>query len=373
MNRRILLVVVTGAFLSLGAASYQTPNFVVHAPTPQIAQQVGQWAEHYRREKAKLWLGQEMPNWGQPCPLIVQVTMDGPCGATSFNFGQGGVLSQKMEIQGPLDRLIASVLPHEITHTVFAYYFKRPVPRWADEGGSVLSEDDLERDRHDKLVRRILNQNSQYPLRRLFAMDKYPRDVMNLYAQGFSVSDYLVKRSDRQTFLQFIAHGMQSGWDSAAVTYYRHRNIEELESAWLQHLRDTRRQPGTQVAQNVQGTGNNSGTIVRLTVPPIQLPGPPAVVRGQAPTPDQVGQRFGNPRGVPASRPMQVPYFESLVGKGWQPVTPAPNSPTLATSGMPPSHSPSSAPGAVQLGQPQFEPIPMQRFPGQPVSGLLRP
>ena len=89
--------------------------------------------------------------------------MEGPSGATSFKLPpQGGVISQKMEIQGPLDRLLASVLPHEITHTVFAYYFRQPVPRWADEGGTVLCEDDIERERHDKLVRDILNRGGQF-------------------------------------------------------------------------------------------------------------------------------------------------------------------------------------------------------------------
>jgi hypothetical protein len=243
MNRRFLPLLLIGVFACMGA-SYRTPNFVVHAPTPQIAQQIGQWAEHYRKEKAQLWLGREMPAWPQPCPLIVQVSMDGPSGATSFNFSQGQVLSQKMEIRGPLDRLIASVLPHEITHTVFAYYFRTPVPRWADEGGSVLSEDDLERDRHDKLVRSILNNGRQIPVRRLFSLREYPREVMCLYAQGYSISDYLVKRSDRQTFLQFVAAGMQGNWDGAAQRFYGHRNVEELEGAWLQHLRDTKRQPG---------------------------------------------------------------------------------------------------------------------------------
>ena len=83
--------------------------------------------------------------------------MEGPSGATSFQFGQGQVLGMKMEIQGPLERLVRSVLPHEVTHTVFAYHFRQPVPRWADEGGAVLSEDDIERNRHDQLVRMILN------------------------------------------------------------------------------------------------------------------------------------------------------------------------------------------------------------------------
>src|SRR6202158_2609266 len=153
-----------------------------------------------------------MPPCAQHCPIHVQVNMEGPSGATSFHFGQGQVLSMKMEIQGPLDRLLSSVLPHEITHTVFAHHFRQPVPRWADEGGSVLSEDDLERDRHDKLTRTILNQGKQIPLRRLLSLKEYPREVMCLYAQGYSMSGYLVKRSDRKTFLSFVAHGMQNGW-----------------------------------------------------------------------------------------------------------------------------------------------------------------
>ena len=66
--RRYLAFVVVSAFASTGA-NYRTANFIVTAPTQQIAESVGQWAEHYRREKAMLWLGREMPNWPQPCPL----------------------------------------------------------------------------------------------------------------------------------------------------------------------------------------------------------------------------------------------------------------------------------------------------------------
>src|SRR4051812_15852573 len=224
----------------MGAAQYRTTNFLVSAPDPQVAKQVGDYAEHYRKTKAVEWLGQEMPTWPQPCPLQVTVTMDGPSGAMSFQFAQGRVLGMKMEIQGPLDRLLASVLPHEVTHTVFAHHFRQPVPRWADEGGSVLSEDDIERKRHDRLTRQILNRGQQIPLRRLLSLKDYPREVMCLYAQGFSMCDFLVKRSDRRTFLNFIGHGMQYGWDTAVQTFYAHRTVEELEEAWLKHLRDTR-------------------------------------------------------------------------------------------------------------------------------------
>jgi hypothetical protein len=320
------------------AAMYRTTNFVVNAPTPQLAQAFGQWAEYYRKEKAQLWLGHEMPNWGQPCPLHVTITMDGPSGATTFQYardasGHGFVADQDMKIQGPLDRLIYSVLPHEITHTVFAYYFRCPLPRWSDEGGSVLSEDDLERERHDKIVRQILNSGQQIRLRNLFPMREYPRDVMCLYAQGYSVVDYLVKRSDRQKFLQFIAYGMQNNynnWDNAARSFYGHNSIEELEGAWLKYLRDTKGQPHMQLAQNRGGTPTVAAagqTVVRLTVPPVQPLQPTPVYRGQAP--EQEGPRWGPAGGAPR----------------YLPDVPAP------------------APAQVHLGQPQFGPFPGQEQP----------
>lgn len=319
-SRRPVVLVLAAVFASMGA-SYRTTNFAVQAPTPEIAQRVGQWAEHYRRQKALEWLGQEMPNWPQPCPLIVQVTMDGPSGATSFVFApQGGVQGMKMEIQGPLERLINSVLPHEVTHTVFAYYFRCPLPRWADEGGAVLSEDDIELDRHDKLVRQILNHGQQFPLRRLLALKDYPpqRDkVVCLYAQGFSLAHYLVHVSDKHKYLQFVAHGMQRGWDSAAQSFFGFRSVEQLEESWLKHLRDTKGMTVMQLAQLKSRPAQQaqaepaSRTVVRLTLPPVQPLTPTPVFRGVAATPDQEGQHFGDA----APRPGYLPGFQGQQGQ----------------------------------------------------------
>lgn len=361
---RARLPLLAALVLALGSmgASYRTTNFVVHAPTPEIAQQVGQWAEHYRREKALEWLGFEMPAWPAPCPLTVQVTADGPSGATSFNFGPGGVAGQRMEIQGPLPRLIKSVLPHEVTHTIFAYYFRRPVPRWADEGGSVLSEDDVERVRHDQMVRSILNQGRQIQLRQLMQLREYPRDVMCLYAQGYSVTNFLVNRSDKKTFLQFLHHGMTRGWDSAVWTFYRHRTVEELEEAWLKHLRETKGQPHIQLAKDKQhtaptataATGGNNGTVVRLTIPLelLQQQPPAGVARGQSD--DDPGQRPGRAPAMPTSRPTYLPQYSS-------PSTPVPPAPTPATGWQAPT-----PPGLYQPAQPGlYQPVPVQLGPPQ--------
>ena len=291
MRKRMALLLVLAAVSSMGA-EFRTPNFTVISTDPQVCKSVGEWAEHYRKEKAIQWLGREMPNWPEPCPLRVSVSMEGPSGETEFTFGYGRVTSQRMQIRGPLDRLIYSVLPHEITHTVFAYHFKSPVPRWADEGGSVLSEDDTERDRHDKLTRSILNKGQQIPMRSLFQMREYPPQVMCLYAQGYSMSDFLVKRSNKQHFLNFVGSGMQHGWDQASKSYFGHNNVEELEQAWLQNLRETKKSPQNQIfasnpSANPGGAsnfmGNTSGKTVRMTAPPAQPFESQPIIRGAMP------------------------------------------------------------------------------------------
>jgi hypothetical protein len=376
LRRWSVIVLAASVFASMGA-QYRTQNFIVNAPNNEIAQQVGQWAEHYRKAKAIEWLGQEMPNWQKPCPVFVTVSMEGPSGATSFVFHpQGGVLEMKMEIQGPLDRLLSSVLPHEITHTVFAHYFRRAVPRWADEGGSVLSEDDVERDRHDKLVRGILNRSQQYRFRQLFGMTDYPKTgdkVMCLYAEGFSVSHYLVYISDRQTFLRFVNIGMQGNWDQAVQTCYGLRSVDELEGAWLKHLRDTKDISIAQLDKNkrsgqpiASAAPTNGNTLVRLTVPPSDPLQPVPIYRGAMPVSESPAQKSGTSQLVP--RPGYLPDVVPATNspqKSWQ----IPASP----SAIPPLQEQQYAPIPIQLGAPQSQqPAPQQSMP-LPVSPVGYP
>jgi hypothetical protein len=350
--RPSIALLLMGAITSMGAA-WRTQNFVVEAPTPAIAQQAGEYAEYYRREKAIQWLGREMPAWNEPCPLKIAVTMNGSGGATSFVFDRGAILSQDMHIEGTVERLMNSVLPHEITHTVFAYYYRQPVPRWADEGGSVLSEDALERSRHDRLVREILNSPGRMiPLRRLFTLTQYPRDVMVLYAEGYSVTNYLVSISSRPAFLQFIAQGMRGDWDGAVRTHFRFSSVEELEGAWLANLRATRGQPAAVLASRDVPGANGPEVVARQTLPPAQplLEAPRPIYRGQSPSPDSDGS-YNRPAVI---RQGYLPDYAPSQSGTYAPASAAP---------MPPR---------VQLGMPQFDaglPSPSAAPPlGQPVA-----
>ena len=298
-----LFVAVLGLPATASAASYTTTNFVVDAPDEQLAKRFGDQAEDFRRLKAIDWLGQEMPPWPRRCPLIVQINGGGAGGATTFTFGgEGGrssVTSRRMEIRGDVRQLLNSVLPHEITHTVLAEHFGRPVPRWADEGGSVLSENDEERFSHDVRCRELLNAGRGIRLKGLFRMTEYPRDMIVLYAQGYSITSYLVEkgggdRDGRQKLLRFLGEGMNGNtdqaWNVAAQRVYGFDSVDLLEEAWLKSLhaapRVAARTNGNPAATPTGSGGMASMSGLRSSAPPaVPLLEPPVkAVRGSTPS-----------------------------------------------------------------------------------------
>jgi hypothetical protein len=230
-GRRLALALV-GVTPFLAGASYQTRNFTVEAPTTEAAKKVGDHAEICRKSIALAWIGREMPAWSTRCPIRVVITAGEAGGETSFAFSNNRVADQKIRVEGRLDRILASSLPHEVTHTVFAAYFGGPMPRWADEGASLLSEDLRETQRHDQIVASLLTRRGDYALGRLFVIEEYPSDLMGFYGQGYSVSRFLVEMGGRPRFLKFVKDGMATGWDGASKTHYGLADCRELDRAW---------------------------------------------------------------------------------------------------------------------------------------------
>jgi hypothetical protein len=216
----------------LGAATHETVNFRVEAPTAKAAKAVAERAEVCRDLIAKAWLGRDLPDWAVKCPVKVTLTGGEAGGLTTFDFDRGQVARQVIKVEGRLDRILASALPHEVTHTVFAAFFGGPMPRWADEGASLLSEDTREIERHEKIVWDLLQRRGAFPLGRLFVLEEYPSDLMGFYGQGYSVSRFLVEIGGRPRFLKFVKEGMEGGWDAAARSHYGLADCRELDRAW---------------------------------------------------------------------------------------------------------------------------------------------
>ncbi|MDZ4657315.1 MAG: hypothetical protein SH868_07010 [Bythopirellula sp.] len=266
-----VLFLVSQSVVHAGAG-YRTPNFVVDAPTPQLAKEIGDFAETYRKELSVEWLGKELPTWSKPCPIKAHVQPNlGAGGATSFVFDRGEVFGWQMNIQGSRERILDSVLPHEITHTIFACHFRQPLPRWADEGACTTVEHESEISKQEKMLIEFLQTRRGIPFSHMFAMKEYPQDVLPLYAQGHSLAQFLISQHGKQAFLEFIADGLtDENWPRAIDEKYGYRDLLTLQNSWLGWVKDGR--PQLQLASNA----TQRGSVVKQV-------STPTVVRGQDP------------------------------------------------------------------------------------------
>ena len=228
-------LIALSLFVSTGA-TFQTRNFIVSAPTADIAEEVGKAAETYRRDLATFWLGEPLPNWNRPCKLKVRPGALGAGGQTTFQFVGNEVVNWNMFVQGSMERILDSVLPHEVNHTIFASHFRRPLPRWADEGAATLFEDRSEQMKQLSLLNQVIQSDREFiSLRKLLTMKEYPkgyRPMLILYAEGYALADFLVQQGGRGRYLKFLADGEQLGWTEAIKSNYHHGGVDSLQKNW---------------------------------------------------------------------------------------------------------------------------------------------
>ena len=241
MEARLFSVALVAAALLSCGANYRSQNFIVHSSlSDQIAREVCAAAEQYRHDLAIEWLGHELPPWREPCPInLSRVRPQEPAsGKTSFYFYEGGEPhGWDMEVNGTRERVLDSVLPHEITHTIFATHFGCPLPRWADEGGSTTVEHASEKAKQDANLIRFLKGNKGIAFSTMFRLKEYPHEMLPLYAQGYSLTRFLIMQGGEKgkpKFVNYVGDGMrQNNWTKATSDHYGYKSLGDLQNAWL--------------------------------------------------------------------------------------------------------------------------------------------
>jgi hypothetical protein len=214
------------------AADFRTQNFIVMAPSHELAQAVGEAAEAYRHDLAVHWLGRALPPWQSPCPIRVIAGNMPAQGVTQYN--RAPVRDFQMEVVGTPERILDSVLPHEVTHTILATHFGRPLPRWADEGICTTVEHESERAKHEQKLREFLRSRRGIAMNKLFLLTEYPDDVLPMYAQGYSVCQFLIAQRGPQQFVTFLGDYMQRpSWTENIRQHYGYASLAELQEQWL--------------------------------------------------------------------------------------------------------------------------------------------
>jgi RNA polymerase sigma factor (sigma-70 family) len=216
-------------------AAIAVVNFIVECEEPRCARVVAEMAELHRKRIAEQWLGKELPKWTKPCKIQVKIKREGSQGATTMAFPDDGI-SLSMLLQGPLDRILADTLPHEVTHTVMATHFGKPLPRWADEGIAIMSESPEERTRYLRQAKDLVANDRMLKLKDLLPMRDYAKDASVSFVQGHALTSFLVERTDRTTLLGFVKDGMEGDWNKAAAKHYGFRDLDEMDSLWRQWL-----------------------------------------------------------------------------------------------------------------------------------------
>ncbi|TWT75010.1 hypothetical protein [Allorhodopirellula solitaria] len=215
------------------AANFRTRNFLVEAPTSELAREVGEQAEKFRHELATYWTGSALPPWPTPCPIRV-IAGDNLAAQGVTTYNPAPVRDFQMEVIGTPERILDSVLPHEVTHTVLATHFGRPLPRWADEGICTTVEHASERAKHEAKLREFLASRRGIAMNRLFLLTEYPQDVLPMYAQGYSVCRFLIEQQGPQTFIGFLEDYMQRpSWTANVQKHYGYDSLAELQEYWL--------------------------------------------------------------------------------------------------------------------------------------------
>jgi hypothetical protein len=239
MEARLIRAAILVACLGSLGAGYRTENFIVIASSRQLAQQVAETAERLRTSLALEWLGHELTPWRDKCPITVTAGPQlGAGGMTRFMFQHGQPFGWTMSVQGSTERILDSVLPHEITHTVFATHFGRPLPRWADEGASTTVEHSVETSKQDRLLLRFLTTNRGIAFNKMFAMTEYPHDILPLYAQGHSLARFLIAQGGKRKFVDYVGDGMKwNSWTKATRKHYGFQSLSELQVTWLEWVR----------------------------------------------------------------------------------------------------------------------------------------
>lgn len=231
----ILAVLSFQTMFEACAAVYKTKNFVVHTADPDLAREFARAAEYQRRKQAIDWLGAPLPDWAKPCQVKVKVGNNlAPGGATTFVFSNGEVYDWDMNIQGTPERIIDSVIPHEVTHMIFACRFRQPVPRWADEGAATSVEHISERTKYRNMLLNFLHTNRGIAFRTMVNAKDYPPDAMPFYAQSYTAAEYLISLGGRKRYIAFVEMGIKTNdWSAALRHYYGYENLAKFQDVWL--------------------------------------------------------------------------------------------------------------------------------------------
>jgi hypothetical protein len=234
-----------GNWQVLATASFR----ILHAD-PALADRVARVAEAARDEQCRRWLGESARGaWSPKCDIYIYPNKalfsrmtgqpeDSP-GFSTMGLNGGRIVARRVNLRADHPNLLASVLPHEVTHVVLADLFPdQPIPRWADEGMAVLAEPVSEQGLRAADLADPLAAGRLFRVQDLMAMDYPDGKYWGLYyAQSVSVTRYLVELDSPARFIQFLQASQDGGVEVQLRKHYQIDGFADLQRRWHTYAR----------------------------------------------------------------------------------------------------------------------------------------
>jgi hypothetical protein len=230
---------------------HETANFRIFHADARLAEKAGEAAEIVRAAQARRWGSTALQKpWTPRCDLYLYPNgaafaeatgqpETSPGFSTMENNGSRITL-RRVFLRADNPRVLAAVLPHEVTHVVLADLFiVKQIPRWADEGIAVLAEPNTEQhlralDLHDSLAA-----GQTFELRKLMSVETPDaKDWSVYYAQSVSLTRFLVERGTPEQLIQFVRESHRKGIEPALRDVYHLGGFADLQARWQAYARE---------------------------------------------------------------------------------------------------------------------------------------
>lgn len=252
-----LLLLSASAPTSAGPRKWRvlrTPSFRVLYFDAAVARRIGKRVEALRAAQFTLWSGGDAPRpWRPRCDIYVYpsnrdlvrmtggTSKAGSAQARPSRLSPGRMLQRRINVAASDRQLMLSTLPHEITHVVAGDLLSGKVPRWANEGMAVLSEQLRKINYYDAILNRALVAGKWFPVKRLMQMRRYPADRRYLslyYAQSTSLVLFFVTLKSNVTFVRFLKDARRRGYLPALKKHYGITGYADLQRRWLKAAKE---------------------------------------------------------------------------------------------------------------------------------------
>lgn len=205
--------------------------------------------EKVRTDTRKKWLGLGAEKWEWPCEVQYHPSVDEysrKTGLPKYSPGHssiemesltGRIVRRGIHMHGEVDKVLVTVLPHEVTHTVLAGNFGTfHVPRWLDEGIAVLEENGTIRD-HARSLPGFRKDGTLFTTRELLALDDYPapKRIGAFYAQSVTLVELLAAHKNGPHGVTKFAQDAVKGDIDAALQRHYGKSVDALHAEWEKH------------------------------------------------------------------------------------------------------------------------------------------